>query len=149
VRRPLDLGALLEEVAGLYREQAPAGLAVHLGARPTVAGDADQLRRAFGNLVKNALEATRDDGPVEIILENPSPAAIRVVVRDAGVGIAAPIEGGALVAGLASSKAAGRSGLGLPITQKIVHDHGGRLRLQPRAPRGTEAIVELPAEITS
>src|SRR5207244_3192312 len=112
VRRPLDLGALLEEVAGLYREQAPAGLTVRLAAHPTVAGDADQLRRAFGNLVKNALQATREAGAVEILLEAPSPATIRVVVRDAGVGIPAAIEGGALVVGLASSKAAGRSGLG-------------------------------------
>jgi len=142
VRRPLDLAGLLEEVAALYREQAPAGLEVRADARPTVSGDADQLRRAFGNLVKNALEATQE-GKVEIVLGAPAPALVRVVVRDPGVGIAAPLEGGDLVKGLASSKASGR-GLGLPIAQKIVHDHGGRLRLQPRAPRGTDAIVELP-----
>src|SRR6185436_10555418 len=120
VRRPLDLAGLLEEVAALYREQAPAGLEVRADARPTVSGDADQLRRAFGNLVKNALEATRE-GPVEIVLAAP----VRVVVRDPGVGIAAPLEGGDFVRGLASTKATGR-GLGLPIAQKIVHDHGGR-----------------------
>jgi two-component system, NtrC family, nitrogen regulation sensor histidine kinase NtrY len=143
VRRPLDLAALLEEVAALYREQAPAGVEVRADARPTISGDADQLRRAFGNLVKNALEATRE-GAVEILLAAPGPALVRVVVRDPGVGIPAALEGGELVEGLASTKAAGRSGLGLPIAQKIVHDHGGRLRLVPRAPRGTEAIVDLP-----
>jgi two-component system, NtrC family, nitrogen regulation sensor histidine kinase NtrY len=143
VRRPLDLASLLEEVAALYREQSPAGVEVRADARPTVSGDADQLRRAFGNLVKNALEATRE-GAVVIALEALSPSVVRVVVRDPGVGIAAPLEGGDLVKGLASTKAAGRSGLGLPIAQKIVHDHGGRLRLQPRAPGGTEAIVDLP-----
>jgi len=142
VRRPLDLAGLLEEVAALYREQAPAGLEVRADARPTVSGDADQLRRAFGNLVKNALEATRE-GPVEIVLAAPGPALVRVVVRDPGVGIAAPLEGGDFVKGLASTKATGR-GLGLPIAQKILHDHGGRLRLQPRAPKGTEAVVDLP-----
>jgi nitrogen fixation/metabolism regulation signal transduction histidine kinase len=143
VRRPLDLAGLLEEVAALYREQAPAGLEVRAEARPTVSGDADQLRRAFGNLVKNAVEATKE-GAVEIVLAAPAPALVRVVVRDPGVGIPGPLEGGDLVKGLASGKAAGRSGLGLPIAQKIVHDHGGRLRLVPRSPRGTEAIVELP-----
>jgi two-component system nitrogen regulation sensor histidine kinase NtrY len=143
VRRPLDLAALLEEVAALYRQQAPAGLEVRAEAHPTVSGDADQLRRAFGNLVKNALEATRE-GAVEILLAAPAPTLVRVVVRDPGAGIAAPLEGGDLMKGLASAKAAGRSGLGLPIAHKIVHDHGGRLRLQPRTPRGTDAIVELP-----
>jgi nitrogen fixation/metabolism regulation signal transduction histidine kinase len=144
VRRPLDLAQLLEEVAALYRGQAPAQLELRLEGRPRVSGDADQLRRAFGNLVKNALEATREAGMVEIELGAPAPALVRVVVRDPGVGIAAALEGGDLMKGLASARAGGRSGLGLPIAHKIVHDHGGRLRLVPRSPRGTEAIVELP-----
>jgi C4-dicarboxylate-specific signal transduction histidine kinase len=70
-------------------------------------------------------------------------AAVEVAVRDEGRGIAAPLEGGELVRGLGSSKAPGRRGLGLPIAQKIVHDHGGTLRLAPRSPRGTEAVVAL------
>jgi two-component system, NtrC family, nitrogen regulation sensor histidine kinase NtrY len=144
-RRPLDLAALVEEVAALYRGQAPAaGLQVRAALRPTVVGDPDQLRRAFGNLVKNALEAGGgEDGPVQIELRPGGPGSVEIVVRDAGKGIAGPIEGLELVRGLASAKATGRRGLGLPIAQKIVHDHGGRLRLVPRAPRGTEAVVEL------
>jgi nitrogen fixation/metabolism regulation signal transduction histidine kinase len=147
VRRPLDLAALLEDVAALYREQTPFGVEVRADARPFISGDADQLRRAFGNLVKNALEATKE-GTVEIVLATPGPALVRVVVRDPGVGIPAALEGGDLVKGLASNKAAGRSGLGLPIAQKILHDHGGRLRLVPRTPRGTEAIVDLPGSLS-
>jgi nitrogen fixation/metabolism regulation signal transduction histidine kinase len=142
-RRPLDLAALVEEVAALYRDQAP-GVVVEVQAtsRPTIVGDADQLRRAFGNLIKNALEASGSTGSVEVELRLAA-GAVEVVVRDAGKGIAAPIEGGELVRGLGSAKAAGRRGLGLPIAQKIVHDHGGTLRLVPRLPRGTEAVVEL------
>jgi nitrogen fixation/metabolism regulation signal transduction histidine kinase len=142
--RPLDLAGLMEEIAALYRPEAAAdGIVVNTTLRPTIVGDADQLRRAFGNLVKNALEATRPgDGPVEIACAS-SDGAVRVTVRDRGPGIAAVLEGGDLVKGLASTKAAGR-GLGLPIAHKIIHDHGGRLRLQPTPPRGTEAIVELP-----
>jgi two-component system, NtrC family, nitrogen regulation sensor histidine kinase NtrY len=144
-RRPLDLAALVEEVAALYRDQAPGvGLEVRAGARPTIVGDADQLRRAFGNLIKNAFEASGSAGTVEVELRLAQDAVtVEVVVRDAGKGIAAPIEGGELMRGLASAKAEGRRGLGLPIAQKIVHDHGGRLRLVPRTPRGTEAVVEL------
>jgi two-component system, NtrC family, nitrogen regulation sensor histidine kinase NtrY len=142
-RRPLDLAALVEEVAALYRDQAP-GVAVEVqaAARPTIIGDADQLRRAFGNLIKNALEASGTAGVVQIELRATG-GAVEVAVRDAGQGIAAPIEGGELVRGLGSSKAPGRRGLGLPIAQKIVHDHGGTLRLAPRTPRGTEAVVAL------
>jgi two-component system nitrogen regulation sensor histidine kinase NtrY len=146
VRRPLDLAALVEEVARLYREENP-GVPVEVQAseRPTILGDADQLRRALGNLVKNALEASgATGGSVEILVAARGSGPVQVLVRDAGVGIAKVIEGGELVRGLGSSKATGRRGLGLPIAQKIFHDHGGRLRLAPLAPRGTEALVELP-----
>jgi two-component system nitrogen regulation sensor histidine kinase NtrY len=145
VRRPLDLAGLIEEVAGLYREQAP-GVEVRASERPTILGDADQLRRALGNLVKNALEASgASGGAVEILVLARGGGPVQVLVRDAGVGIPKVIEGGELVRGLGSTKAEGRRGLGLPIAQKIFHDHGGRLRLVPRSPRGTEALVELPA----
>ena len=149
-RRPLDLATLLEEIAALYRAEAHDGaIVVRAAVRPTIVGDADQLRRAFGNLLKNALEATGpDDGPVEIVFagagdEGGGSGSVRITVRDRGAGIAAALEGGDLVKGLASTKAAGR-GLGLPIAHKIIHDHGGRLRLAPTPPRGTEAVVELP-----
>jgi two-component system, NtrC family, nitrogen regulation sensor histidine kinase NtrY len=147
--RPLDLAALLEEIAALYQAEArDGGIVVRAQVRPTIVGDADQLRRAFGNLLKNALEASAPgDGPVEIVFAGPSPGEgggpVRVTVRDRGAGIAAALEGGDLVKGLGSTKAAGR-GLGLPIAHKIIHDHGGRLRLAPAPPRGTEAVVELP-----
>jgi two-component system nitrogen regulation sensor histidine kinase NtrY len=145
-RCPVDLVALLEEVAALYRDQAPSGsLPVTTPGPATVVGDEDQLRRAFGNLIKNAIEAcAAGDGRVAIAVRA-LPGAIEVVVRDGGAGIAGPIEGADLVRGLGSAKAAGRRGLGLPIAQKIVHDHGGRLRLAPGVPRGTEAVVVLPA----
>jgi len=144
-RGPVDLAGLLEEVAALYRDQAPqAGLALRAESRPTVVGDADQLRRAFGNLVRNALEASAPGAPVTIELRA-GDGRVEVLVRDEGSGIGAAIEGADLVRGLGSAKEAGRRGLGLPIAQKIVHDHGGRLRLEPRAPHGTDAVVELPA----
>jgi nitrogen fixation/metabolism regulation signal transduction histidine kinase len=143
-RRPLDLAALVEEVAALYRGQAPAaGLQVRAVVRPTVVGDPDQLRRAFGNLIKNALEAGGESVQIELRPSPGAPLTVEVVVSDGGKGIAGPIEGLELVRGLASAKATGRRGLGLPIAQKIVHDHGGRLRLVPRASRGTDAVVEL------
>ena len=59
-------------------------------------------------------------------------------------GIAQVLEGAALTRGLFSTKPGG-SGLGLPIAQKIAHEHGGTLRLEPAPGGGTLALVELPA----
>src|SRR5207237_6447842 len=108
-----------------------------------VSADADQLRRALGNLIKNALEACRPgDAPVQVAAEAGG-GAVRVTVSDAGAGIGRAIEGAELTRSLGSTKSSGL-GLGLPIAHKIVHDHGGTLRLEP-LPRGTRAVVVLPS----
>ena len=63
---PVDLAELLRETSTLYSGGSP--VPVECVTDPLqLDGDPDQLRRAFGNLVKNALEASRPgDGPVEI-----------------------------------------------------------------------------------
>ncbi len=137
--RALDLSHLCAELCALYG--ADADVALVTAGPLELEADPDQLRRALGNLVKNAVEAARG-APVRVFVEAVGPLA-RVRVEDAGPGIPAPIEGDAL-ARLGRSSKPGGSGLGLPITHKIVHDHGGRLALAPRPGGGTEALVELP-----
>jgi two-component system, NtrC family, nitrogen regulation sensor histidine kinase NtrY len=148
VRRPLDVTALVEEVGRLYQPECPdGGLEVTSAGPIAVLGDGDQLRRAVGNLVKNAIEASRaggSGGPVALSVQSAEAALVRIEVRDHGPGIAAPVEGPELIRGLRSAKAGGQRGLGLPIAHKIVHDHGGRLRLAPAEGQGTRAVVELP-----
>jgi len=73
----------------------------------------------------------------------PEAAAVVVRVMDRGPGIGSVVEGAALLAGLSSTKAGG-SGLGLPISHRIVAEHGGTLRLEPREGGGTVATVRLP-----
>jgi signal transduction histidine kinase len=159
-RRPVELQPLLEDLGRLYRPECPAGaLEVACAGPVTVLGDGDQLRRAVGNLLKNAIEASRSgpggsadaDGgkatwrPVVLSLgPAEAPAVVRIEVRDHGPGIAAAIEGPELMRGLRSAKAGGQRGLGLPIAHKIIHEHGGRLQLRPAEGRGTRAVVELP-----
>jgi nitrogen fixation/metabolism regulation signal transduction histidine kinase len=139
---PLDLADLLRETSSLYSGGAP--VAIECSADPLrLDGDPDQLRRAFGNLIKNALEASRPgDGPVEVTARADGPKA-RILVRDRGAGIPARLDGAQLLRSLGTTKPQG-SGLGLPIAQKIVHDHGGTLLLEPREGRGAQAVVELP-----
>lgn len=133
---PVDLAGLLQETSTLY--------AVQCVAEPLqIEGDPDQLRSLFGNLIKNALEASKpDDGPVQVEARK-SEGRARVSVSDRGAGIARRLDGAQLLRSLGTTKPQG-SGLGLPIAQKIVHEHGGTLTLEPREGRGTRALVELP-----
>lgn len=132
----VDLAELLRETSTLY--------GVRCDADPLkLDGDPDQLRRAFGNLIKNAIEASKPgDGAVEVEARA-SAGTARVMVRDRGEGIPARLDGAQLLRSLGTTKPQG-SGLGLPIAQKIVHEHGGTLVLEPREGRGAQAIVELP-----
>jgi len=150
VRRPLDVTALVQEVGRLYQPECPGGGLEVTSAGPiAVLGDGDQLRRAVGNLVKNAIEASRaggTGGPVALSVLPADASLVRIEVRDHGPGIAAPVEGPELIRGLRSAKSSGQRGLGLPIAHKIVHEHGGRLRLAPADGQGTRAVVELPID---
>jgi two-component system nitrogen regulation sensor histidine kinase NtrY len=141
-RKPVRLKPLLEEVAALYAQQASTGVQVVDAADLELQADPDQLRRVLSNLVKNAIEASADTAePVKLSAQQRGDRAV-ITVRDHGHGLSGPLAMGQFVEGI--SQKPGGSGLGLPITQKIVHEHGGTLRLEPAPDRGTLATVELP-----
>ncbi|HZN94346.1 MAG TPA: HAMP domain-containing sensor histidine kinase [Myxococcales bacterium] len=134
--REVDVAAVAREVAALYG-------AVQVDAKEEARAqvDPDQIRRALGNLVKNAVEAAAGaEVRVEVRREV---EAVVVRVLDRGPGIGQVLEGAGLLAGLSSTKAGG-SGLGLPISHRIVAEHGGTLRLEPLEGGGTVATMRLP-----
>jgi len=138
------LRPLLTEVCALYAGTSPVPVELLPGPETSLRADPDGLRRLFGNLVKNAAEASSPGAaPVRVQVEPADARAVRVTVTDGGAGIPAVLEGAALTRGLFSTKPEG-SGLGLPIAQKITHEHGGTLRLEPAPGGGTLARVELP-----
>ena len=140
----LALRPLLAEVCALYAETSPVPVELAPGPDASLRADPDGLRRLFGNLVKNATEASpAGAAPVRVALESLEAGGVCVTVKDGGSGIPTVMEGPALTRGLFSTKSEG-SGLGLPIAQKIVHEHGGTLRLEPTPGGGTLARVDLP-----
>lgn len=110
-------------------------------AMPTVPVDGDQLKQAFFNLLKNALQATPDDGRIEITLWHDDFEA-GVTFQDFGEGIA-PEDFGRILDPYFTTKADG-TGLGLVIVQRIVRDHGGRLDMRSDPGQGCVFTVALP-----
>ena len=145
VMKPVELRALLEDVIAIYGQAGPVAIELADGPRVEVRGDADQLRRALGNLIKNAVEASPAGGAaVQVALAADASEAV-ITIADHGSGVAEPIEGRRLLSTLGTTKPTG-SGLGLPIAAKIVHEHAGSLRLEPAdsVPSGARAVVRLP-----
>ena len=142
--RPGDLARMLEEVAESYgtaaRHEVSVTFAGHNGPLP-VALDRKMLTRALRNLIENALRVTPAGGRVEISAVR-SGEHVVVTVRDTGPG--AEPQTLRRMFDPYFSTAPGGTGLGLPITRRIVEEHGGRIWAQNAAGGGLEVVLQLP-----
>jgi signal transduction histidine kinase len=104
------------------------------------------MRRVFVNLIDNALEALdAAEGEPRVTIatgRDPSRGLVLVEVTDTGHGIE---KGnlGRLFQPYFSTRGRG-TGLGLAIVQRIVSDHGGRIRAEANRPTGAKFTLEMP-----
>lgn len=143
-KRRIELGPILTDVCALYRTQSPVPFECSVPGAVVLDADPELLRRALGNLVKNAVEASRPEGGPVTVSVGEERGTVRIEIADRGVGIGEVIEGQRLSASLGTTKREG-SGLGLPIAHKILHEHDGSVRLEPREGGGTRVVVLLPS----
>jgi signal transduction histidine kinase len=143
--KSIDVVAILETIVN---DAADRGHAVTLtGAdHVSVPGRRLALKRAFGNLIDNALKYGRE---ARIAVENQTDAAV-ITIRDQGPGIAPEDIERALAPFVrlepSRNQETGGFGLGLPIAQAIIDGHGGRLTLANHADGGLVVTVRLPKE---
>jgi|GEM_PF-5534403 signal transduction histidine kinase len=109
---------------------------------PTLVTDPDLLARALGNLVQNALEATRDRGRVYLTTGQDDQGRVAFMVGDDGPGIA-PQERARIFDPLYTTKEYG-VGLGLPYCRDVVLLLGGELTVGERPGGGARFVVHLP-----
>jgi two-component system, sporulation sensor kinase E len=108
---------------------------------PRILLDRAQLKQAFYNVIKNALQAMRSGGILRIITEANDTHVI-VSFIDSGHGIA-PEQIGQLFEPYFTTKQNG-TGLGLMIVQRIVREHGGTIEVESDKDRGTTFRIKLP-----
>ena len=105
-----------------------------------IVGDPEQLQQVFVNLLLNAIEAMPRGGTLTLAASRDS--AVKVVVSDSGPGIA-PSVLEHVFEPFVTTKERG-TGLGLPISLRIVRDHGGRLTCVTGPAGGAVFTLELP-----
>ena len=110
-------------------------------ALPPLHADESQLWQAILNLVRNAIEAMPDGGTLTVRTEHRAPHAI-LTVSDTGKGMTEQ-ERAKVFTPFFSTKIGG-TGLGLPLTQQIVTEHGGQIHCESAPNQGTTFIIELP-----
>ena len=148
-REPVRLDRLLEElVADASIEAGAGGGEVHLvSAQPvTVPGDAELLRRAIENVIRNAIRHAPAATAVEASLEAADGRAV-VRIRDYGPGVpeeALPrIFDAFYRVETDRDRASGGAGLGLSIARRAVELHKGAIRAWNAGP-GLLVEIDLP-----
>ena len=148
----VDVGQVVREAveatSQLFREEGVA-IAVYAARDvPAVRADPDRLMQVMINLLSNAVKYCQPgEGRVEVRLAA-TPDAVRVDVRDNGPGIARDdhetiFEKFRQVSDTVGRRPAG-SGLGLPISRRIVEHFGGRLWVESEVGRGATFSFVLP-----
>lgn len=109
---------------------------------PRVRGVAGQLIQVFVNLFTNAAHAMREQGGRLQVAAHLEGDAVRVVITDTGTGI--DQENLQRVFEPFFTTRAEGGGLGLSIVHRIVHSHGGEVRLTSTPGKGSSFVLTLP-----
>jgi two-component system NtrC family sensor kinase len=140
---PIDLRALCDEAIARLREtRLLENVDVAVVGEGQVAGHPQKLRQVVLNLVKNAAEAAGGAGNIEVRIEAGAGGA-RLVVRDSGPGLSRDAWT-KLFEPFFTTKESG-TGLGLAVSQGIVHAHGGQIDAESLPEGGARFTVRLPA----
>jgi two-component system, NtrC family, sensor kinase len=146
-----DMNRVVSEVVELMQPRAQelgVALVLRLDEKmPSLTFDPEALHRAILNIGANAIDACehREDGRVEVATEYvPGAELVRVSVSDNGSGIA-PEDQEKIFNIFVSTKGGRGTGLGLPVSQKIVKEHGGQIVLESDVGAGSRFVVEIPA----
>jgi len=130
-----DLEMVVRSAVALFQEgYAKARLNVRvIGQIPALKMDSDLVKRAFINLVKNAVESVEaaGGGDVDVVLERSGDDVV-VEVRDSGIGFK-PDDAAKLFYPNYSTKSKG-TGLGLSMVARIVADHSWQIAAESEGP---------------
>lgn len=148
---PASLNEVVRDVVDLMQSRADE-LKVSLAWQPAanlpeLIFDSEGIHRAVLNVVTNAIDAcegTENSTVVVSISLNPVTGQASVIVEDNGPGI--PAEDRQDIFSLFMSRKGSRgTGLGLPVSKKILKEHGGDILLDSEIGRGSRFILQLPA----
>ncbi len=153
--RSVNIHHVLEHVRGLLLAESPAGPAIDRDYDPSipeVLADPDRLIQALLNIARNAVAAAGPDGEVVLhtrvlrqftIGNQRHRLVLRVEVEDDGPGIPQGLQERIFFPMVSGHP--GGTGLGLPIAQELINQHGGLIECESQ-PGKTRFYIYLPLE---
>jgi nitrogen fixation/metabolism regulation signal transduction histidine kinase len=138
----------VDEITGPYSSSYP-GIRFdteHIDTDISIKIEKQRLSQILTNLVINAIDAMNGNGSIEIrtdIVKKREINYCRLSVKDSGKGISEQ-KNKLIFTPYFTTKESG-TGLGLPIVERIVNDHGGAIWFNSAAGMGTTFFIDLPA----
>jgi signal transduction histidine kinase len=143
-----DITALIRKMAFLVEEEASSRgilLSMDLPEHPLMIWmDADKIRQALLNIMKNAMESISDRGTIALALSQEGKRWVSIRISDTGRGLS-PEEMEQIFDPDYTTKEKGL-GLGLALAHEIIEAQGGEIRVKSEPGRGTTFEVVLAVE---
>lgn len=157
VMSPTQVNTVVEEaIALLERQLRQRGITLRRDldpGLPLVPASADQLKQVFLNLFLNAQDAMPGGGTLHVTTRLsresdseflPPDRSVLVQVQDSGAGISEENLRHIFEPFFSTKSEQRGTGLGLWVSQGIVHQHGGQMKVRSRPGRGTMFTIALP-----
>lgn len=145
---PCSLKAMVEEIAGSYREiKAGRRIGTDLEHLPDeIVADPKLLRQVISNLLSNALKYSPEDSEVDIRGWSDEEKGVILALRDEGVGIPEAEQAKLFERFFRASTSIGitGTGIGLHLTAHLVQLHGGMIECESAEGMGSTFRIVLP-----
>ncbi len=143
----VNMNDLLDEVLLLTFKQVGSEkininkqLTIHL---PTIIADSNLLKQALINIIQNAIESMTGDGTLGIkSWVNAQLGMLVIAIEDTGGSVPDKIL--PMIFEPFYTTKSDRMGLGLPIANRIIAEHGGFINVSPKKSGGTKVHIYLP-----
>jgi len=145
-----SLNDVVEDVVNMIRGRAhDAGVTLEFQPdldMPMAMFDDEGLHRAVLNVVTNALDAVAESEAPRIVVStnyDPNASQLQAIVADNGPGIPVELQE-TIFSAFESTKGNRGTGLGLPVSKKILQEHGGDILLTSELGRGATFLLSFP-----
>ena len=158
---PLNLGSIFEEVLVVI-EQMAADQNIRIIweekeiIHRNLIGSPSHVKRILMNILSNAVKYNKENGDIyiscrEIVSEQPEMMTMEFVCRDTGIGMSEAFQK-QIFEPFAQEDVGSRTkyagtGLGMPITKKLVEKMGGTISFESKEGAGTTFVVRIPFRI--
>jgi len=148
----MDVVAMVNEALEILGSRAQEeGVRLSLSEPPgelICKGDSVALQHALLNVISNAIDATsgRDQGQVVVSLSvDDQLEEVQLGVQDNGIGMSDAVLA-EIFSLFYSSKGNQGTGLGLAVSEKILHEHGGAIHVESTPEEGSRFLICWPYE---